>query len=231
MGDQVEFRPVGPAQAEASPAHPDDEVRLIGALLAEPVQAWRGRIVAVANADLARDWRATVDRFGAMCVGHFQVREAAAAQVVDRVDPPVGAFAAALADVGAIAAAQAAPAPHDRLARGLCRELTGHHGVQEGDGSIEQLLQAGGADVGEADLRAPGRGFLQRQSAGTARQGDAQQVAPRRDLTGTLDGPGLAGEPVEIEIRRQAAQHVKELVRGERCWHRQRRCRASQGRC
>src|SRR6185437_9005005 len=68
---------------------PDNEVRLPGAVLEETVQAGGGGVVAIADADLARDRRATVDGLAASLVGHLQVGEAAAAEIVNRMHPPI----------------------------------------------------------------------------------------------------------------------------------------------
>src|SRR5208283_5866516 len=100
MFDQVEVRPIRAAQAEAPPAQPDDEIGLVGALLAEALQARRIGVVAVADPHLACDRRTALDRLGAMSVGQVQVREAAATQIIHCMHPPVGPFAATLADAG-----------------------------------------------------------------------------------------------------------------------------------
>src|SRR4051812_3145226 len=90
MGDEIEVGPIQAGQTEGIPAYPDDEIRLVRTLLAEASQACGTGKIAVANADLARDRRAALDRLGAVLVGQLQVREAAAPEVVDRMQPPTG---------------------------------------------------------------------------------------------------------------------------------------------
>src|SRR5208283_5586105 len=68
MFDQVEVRPIRAAQAEAPPAQQDDAIGLVGALLAEALQARRSGVVAVADPHLACDRRTALDRLGAMPV-------------------------------------------------------------------------------------------------------------------------------------------------------------------
>jgi hypothetical protein len=113
-GDEIEVGPVRADQAEGVPTHPNDEIGLIGTFLAEAVQTRGAGKVAVADADLARDGCATLDRLGTVLVGQLQVREAAAAEIVGRMEPPTGRLAATLAEATAVGIAQDAPSPAQR---------------------------------------------------------------------------------------------------------------------
>src|SRR4051794_27815548 len=119
MGNEIEVGPIQAGQTEGIPAYPNDEIRLVRTLLAQASQARGTGKIAVANADLARDRRAALDRLGAVLVGQLQVREAAAPEVVDRVQPPTGRLAAALAVATAVGIAQDASGPVHRGA-GRC---------------------------------------------------------------------------------------------------------------
>ena len=60
---------------------------------------------------------ATLERFGTVLIGQFEMREPTAAEVEHAVDAPVGARAARFADAGAISQAQRAAGPAQLGAR------------------------------------------------------------------------------------------------------------------
>src|SRR5215210_228685 len=137
MSDEIEVGSVLAGQAERIPAHPDDEIGLVGTLLAEAVQARGTGKVTVADAYLAPDGCAALDGLGTVLVGQLEMREAAPTEVVNRVQPPTGRLAARLAKATAVASTQAASGPTHSRTRSLVRQLASHHGVQELDRLVE----------------------------------------------------------------------------------------------
>src|SRR4051812_4336129 len=77
MSDEIEVGSVLAGQAERIPAHPDDEIGLVGTLLVEAVQARGTGKVTVADAYLAPDGCAALDGLGTVLVGQLEMREAA----------------------------------------------------------------------------------------------------------------------------------------------------------
>ncbi len=121
--EQIEPRAVRQMQRQGFPAQPDDEVGEPVALPKERAQVPEASVIAVGDAHLAGHRRAATQPLGAMAVGQLQMRKPTSAQVIDTMHPPVGAFAAWLADRGAVGDAQDASrpggaAPHP--ARGRC---------------------------------------------------------------------------------------------------------------
>src|SRR3954469_7637204 len=102
IADQVERLAgrVGPLQRV--PAEPHDEVGAAAALRTEALQHRSPGVIAIADADFAWVRGATLERFGAVLVGQFEMREPAAAEVKHAVHAPVRADAARLADAGAV---------------------------------------------------------------------------------------------------------------------------------
>ena len=64
----------------------------------------------------------------------------AAPEIVDRVQPPTGRLAAALAVATAVGIAQDASGPVHRGARRLLCQQAGHHGIEERHRLVEPLL-------------------------------------------------------------------------------------------
>src|SRR4051794_32996657 len=217
MGDESEVRSVLTGQAEGIPAHPDDEISLVGTLLAEPVQARRTGKIAVADADLAWDGSTALDRLASMPVGQFEMRKAAASKVVDRMQPPTGRLAARLAKATAIAGTQGAAGPMHGCPGALFRQLVDHHRVEEFDRLVEAILHRWIAHLGDAQHTRPSGGFAQRQAARTTRQCQAQKISAATDHTLALDRPGLPGEAVEIKISGKSPQQFVKLIRREGC--------------
>src|ERR1044071_3628728 len=102
---------------------------LVVTLLAEAVQARGTGKVTIADAYLAPDGCAALDGLGTVLVGQLEMREAAASEVVHRVQPPTGRLAARLAKATAVASTQAASGPTHSCTRSLVRQLASHHGV------------------------------------------------------------------------------------------------------
>src|SRR3954470_16218469 len=123
MSDEIEVGSVLAGQVERIPAYPDDEIGLVGTLLAEAVQARGTGKVTVADAYLAPDGCAALDGLGTVLVGQPEMREAAASEVVNRVQPPTGRLAARLAKATAVASTQAASGPTHSRTRSLVRPL------------------------------------------------------------------------------------------------------------
>src|SRR4051812_33176290 len=210
-------RAVLAGQAERIPAHPDDEIGLVGTLLVEAVQARGTGKVTVADAYLAPDGCAALDGLGTVLVGQLEMREAATSEVVNRVQPPTGRLAARLAKATAVASTQAASDPTHGRTRSLVRQLAGHHGVQELDRLVEPILHRWIAHLGQAEHRRPGGGLAQRQATRAAGQRQAQQVSATVERTPALDRLGLSGEAVKIESGGKSPQQLFKLIRRERC--------------
>src|SRR5215210_6292490 len=217
MSDEIEVGSVLAGQAERIPAHPDDEIGLVGTLLAEAVQARGTGKVTVADAYLAPDGCAALDGLGTVLVGQLEMREAAPTEVVNRVQPPTGRLAARLAKATAVASTQAASGPTHSRTRSLVRQLASHHGVQELDRLVEPILHRWIAHLGQAEHRRPGGGLAQRQATRAAGQRQAQQVSATVERTPALDRLGLSGEAVKIESGGKAPQQLFKLIRRERC--------------
>ena len=170
VGDEVERAAVRPGQAERAPADADDDIGLVAAERAEPLHGAGAGEVAVGDADLTGDRRAAGDRLGAAVIGQFEMREASASEIVDCVRAPVGGFAAALADAGAVAGAQDAAGP-TYCGAGRCgRELMAEDRCKKLDRLVEAILHGRAAHLGKAEHGGPGSGLAQRQSARAARQ-------------------------------------------------------------
>src|SRR5215203_446619 len=217
MSDEIEVGSVLAGQAERIPAYPDDEIGLVGTLLAEAVQARGTGKVTVADAYLAPDGCAALDGLGTVLVGQLEMREAAPTEVVNRVQPPTGRLAARLAKATAVASTQAASGPTHSRTRSLVRQLASHHGVQELDRLVEPILHRWIAYLGQAEHRRPGGGLAQRQATRAAGQRQAQQVSATVERTPALDRLGLSGEAVKIESGGKSPQQLFKLIRRERC--------------
>src|SRR3954451_17390118 len=113
---------------------------------------------------------AALDGLGTVLVGQLEMREAAASEVVNRVQPPTGRLAARLAKATAVASTQAASGPTHSRTRSLVRQLASHHGVQELDRLVEPILHRWIAHLGQAEHRRPGGGLAQRQATRAAGQ-------------------------------------------------------------
>jgi hypothetical protein len=141
--DQVE-RPAGRGvQLQRVPADPHDEVGLAVAVRQEALQHRRAGIVAVADADLAGQRGAARERFGAMFVGQFEVREPAAPEVEHAVHTPVGACAAGLADAGAVSQVQPAAGPAQLGAGQLRGQQVFEHGCEKPSAWSSRYFTAG----------------------------------------------------------------------------------------
>src|SRR5215218_2896713 len=217
MSDEIEVGSVLAGQAERIPAYPDDEIGLVGTLLAEAVQARGTGKVTVADAYLAPDGCAALDGLGTVLVGQLEMREAAPTEVVNRVQPPTGRLAARLAKATAVASTQAASDPTHSRTRSLVRQLASHYGVQELDRLVEPILHRWIAHLGQAEHRRPGGGLAQRQATRAAGQRQAQQVSATVERTPALDRLGLSGEAVKIESGGKSPQQLFKLIRRERC--------------
>src|SRR3954453_4068448 len=217
MSDEIEVGSVLAGQAERIPAHPDDEIGVVGTLLVEAVQARGTGKVTVADAYLAPDGCAALDGLGTVLVGQLEMREAATSEVVNRVQPPTGRLAARLAQATAVASTQAASDPTHGRTRSQVRQLAGHHGVQELDRLVEPILHRWIAHLGQAEHRRPGGGLAQRQATGGAGQHQAEQVSAPVERTPALDRLGLSGEAVKIESGGKSPQQLFKLIRRERC--------------
>ena len=77
IADQVERFASGCAQLQRIPAQPHDKVRLPVSFGQEAFQNRHPGIIAVADPDLARDRRTTLQRLGAVLVGQFKMRKPA----------------------------------------------------------------------------------------------------------------------------------------------------------
>src|SRR3954452_16939400 len=77
MSDEIEVGSVLAGQAEGIPAYPDDEIGLVGTLLAEAVQARGTGKVTVADAYFGPDGCAALHGLGPVVVGQLEMREAA----------------------------------------------------------------------------------------------------------------------------------------------------------
>jgi len=130
-------------QVEGLRTHPNDEAGLIGTLSTKAAQACGTGEVAVADADFSRNGRATLDRLRAMLVGQLKVRETAASEVVDRMQPPIGGLAAVLAKATAIGVAQDPISPSYHCAGSLVRQLAAQHGVEKPTARSSRFLTAG----------------------------------------------------------------------------------------
>ena len=193
---------------------------------------WAGRIEArpqllglgvatVADLHLVGHRRTAQQRFRARPVGQLEVTETALAQIVDRVHPPVGAFAARLAQCAGIGDAQAAPGPQ----RGLCRGAAGQQPVgdrgEKRHRPVQTLVQRLRGELGHAVQIGPGGGLLQALAAGTARQAQTQQGGAVLHGVGarTLDGVGLARKDVEVEIGGEPGRQSRPGFPAGRCCH------------
>ena len=78
IADQIERFASGRAQLQRIPAQPHDKVRLPASFGQEAFQNRHPGIIAVADPDLARDRRTTLQRLGAVLVGQFKMRKPAA---------------------------------------------------------------------------------------------------------------------------------------------------------
>ena len=104
MFGQIELLVVGASQTQRTPAQPDQIVGVAGLAdaLAQAPQAFGVRIIAVGEPDFSGNGGSAIERFGAVLVRQLEMAEAARAQIVDRVHPPIRAFAAGLADATAV---------------------------------------------------------------------------------------------------------------------------------
>src|SRR5208283_1185880 len=75
------------------------------------LQRRHASVIAIADADLARQRGAAFKRLGTVLIGQFKMREPAAAKIEHAVDAPVRAFAAGLADTSAVSETQHAAGP------------------------------------------------------------------------------------------------------------------------
>jgi hypothetical protein len=83
---------------------------------------------------------------------------------------------------------------------------------------VETVLHPRVAHLRQAEHRRPGGGLTERQPAGTACQGQANDLNAAVDLTIALDRLGLTGQGVEVEVGGKPAQQVvKPIRRRERC--------------
>src|SRR4051812_6131560 len=102
IADQVERLAGRVGQLQRVPAEPHEEVGAAAALRTEALQHRSPGVITIADADFAWVRGATLERFGAVLVGQFEIREPAAAEVKHAVHAPVRADAARLADAGAV---------------------------------------------------------------------------------------------------------------------------------
>lgn len=151
-------------------------------------------------------------RLRAMLVGQFQMREATTAQVEHRMDPPVGSLAAWLVDVGAIDHPQDAAWPVQGAGVGVSREQLVGQRFQERDGLVAAVFDGGVAHVREAEQFGPGGCLLQRQPAGAACQGEAQQGETIVPLARPFDCLGLPGQVIQIQPGGEKAKQFSELI-------------------
>ena len=90
------------------PAQPHDKVGLPARFGQEAFQSRHSGVIAIADADFARQRRTAFKALGAVFVGPFKMREPAASKVEYPVDAPIGALAARFADAGAVRQTQRA---------------------------------------------------------------------------------------------------------------------------
>src|ERR1700749_5327153 len=94
---QIERFAAGGAQSQRIPALPYDKIRLPTSFGQEAFQNRHPGIIAVADPDLARDRRTTLQRLGAVLVGQFKMRKTAACDIEHAADAPVRPFACGFA--------------------------------------------------------------------------------------------------------------------------------------
>jgi hypothetical protein len=217
IANQIEGFASRGRQLQRIPANPNDKVGLAAACGQKSLQNRHAGIVAIADADLARQWGATFKRLGAVLVGQFKMREAAAAKIEHAVDAPVRAFAAGFADTSAVSETQHAAGPAQIGAGDFRRQQASDQGGQECHRLLQSVMNAGIAEIGDLQKRHPSGCLAQRKAARATGQRQPQQARTVAYLAFSLDRFGLQRQTIEIEASRKPVQQVRELVRGSRC--------------
>ena len=217
IADQIERFVGRGGQAQRVPTQPDDEVGGAAALCAEAPQHRRPGVIAITDADFARQRRATLQGFAAMLVGQFQMREPAASEIEHAVDAPVGARAAGFAHAGAVGEAQGAAGPTQLGAGRFRRKQSFHQHRKKVRRLVQPVFHPRIAEVGDPQHGRPGRRLAQRQPARPARQRDPQQGRTIDHLALALDRLGLQRQTIEVEAGGKPLQQLGKLVCQNRC--------------
>ena len=147
-----------------------------GVHLEEALPGLRVGEAPIGDAHLARDGSAAIQRLGAVAVGDLQMSEAANAQIVDAVDPPIRALAGQFAQAAAIGDAEYPSVPARRGPD--LREQPAGHGFEEANRAMQALAKGCIGQRGDTMFARPGGNTSHRIPAAAPGQHQTQQVRP-----------------------------------------------------
>jgi hypothetical protein len=152
--------------------------------------------------------------------------EAAARQIINRMQPPIGALAARLAQAAAIGHAQTAARPPLRLATGATSQQPVQHAGQKIHRPVQPLIQRLGGHLGHAVQVGPGRGLLRAHAAGAAGQAQSQQGRTVDDAIAAtaLHRPGGTRQLFEVKVGREPGRKLGPGLPGGGCSAQHGRC-------
>jgi hypothetical protein len=145
-----------------------------------------------------------------MAVRDLQMAEAATAQIINRVQPPVGALAGRLAQAAAVGDAKHPAMPARRGAGPLQQPVD--HSLQERRRAVQPLDQRLIRQPGNAPLTGPAGDALQRIAATTPGHRQTQQIGGRAQAARALQRLGLTGQRFQIQPSRQTPQQGREMI-------------------